>query len=70
MEYPCVVCKGDVGDKERALQCEMCEDWEHVDCIKECEHPNGALYDALVRCPTKCLSFICTHCCKKGSLNL
>ena len=69
MEYPCVVCKGDVGDKERTLQCETCEDWEHVDCIRECERPDGALYDALVRCRTKCLSFICTRCRKKGSLN-
>ena len=68
MEYPCVVCEGDVGDKERALQCEICEDWEHVDCIRECERPDGALYDALVRCRTKCLSFICTRCRKKGSL--
>ena len=69
MEYPCVVCKGDVGDKERALQCGTCEDWEHVDCIRESERPDGALYDALVRCRTKCLSFICTRCRKKGSLN-
>ena len=41
---------------------------EHVDCIRECERPDGALYDALVGCRTKCLSFICTHCRKKGSL--
>ena len=65
MEYPCVVCERDVGDKEKALQCEMCENWEHVDCI---ERPDDALYEALVRGRTKCLSFLCTRCRKKGSL--
>ena len=68
MEYPCVVCERDVGDKEKALQCEMCENWEQVDCIRECERPDDALYEALVRGRTKCLSFLCTRCRKKGSL--
>ena len=68
MEYPCVLCKVDVGDTDKALQCELCENWEHVDCIRECERPDGTLYEALVRCHTKCLSFVCTRCRKKGSL--
>ena len=68
MDYPCVVCKEDVGNSDKAFQCELCEDWEHVDCIRECERPDSTLYDALVRCRTKCLSFICTRCRKKGSL--
>ena len=68
MEYPCVVCKKDVGNDDKAFQCEVCEEWEHVDCIRECERPDSSLYDCLVRCRTKCLSFICTRCRKKGSL--
>ena len=68
MEYPCVLCKVDVGDTDKALQCELCKNWEHVDCIRECERPDGTLYEALVRCHTKCLSFVCTRCRKKGSL--
>lgn len=68
MEYPCVVYQGDVSNTDKAFQCELCEDWEHVDCIRECEHLDSALYEALVRCRTKCLSFICTCCCIKGSL--
>jgi len=47
---------------------EVCEEWEHVDCIREYERPDSSLYDGLVRCRTKCLSFICTRCRKKGSL--
>ena len=68
MEYPCVACKVNVSDTEKAIQCELCEDWEHMDCIRECERPDSTLYEALVRCRTKCLSFICTRCRKKGSL--
>ena len=63
-----MACKVDVSDTEKAIQCELCEDWEHVDCIRECERPDSTLYEALVRCHTKCLSFICTRCRKKGSL--
>jgi len=68
MEYPCVVCKKDVSNEDKAFQCELCEEWEHVDCIRECERSDNTLYDGLVKCRTKCLSFICTRCCKKGSL--
>ena len=39
-----------------------------MDCIRECERPDDALYEALVRGRTKCLSFLCTRCRKKGSL--
>ena len=63
-----MLCKKDVGDTDKAFQCELCEDWEHVDPVRECERPDKTLYEALVRCRTKCLSFICTRCRKKGSL--
>ena len=65
MEYPSVVCKNDVGNEDKAFQCELCED---VGCIRECERPDSTLYDGLVRSRTKCLSFICTRFRKKGSL--
>ena len=60
MEYPCVLCEVDVSDTDKALQCELCKNWEHVDCIKECERPDGKLYEALVRCRTK-MFVICMH---------
>jgi len=63
-----VICNKDVGNTDKAFQCEVCEDWEHVDCIRECERPDSTLYEALVRCHTECLSFICIRCRKKGSL--
>ena len=69
MDYPCVICKRDVGDADKAFQCELCDNWEHVDCIRGCERPDGTLYEVLVRYRTKCVSFICTYCHKKGSLS-
>jgi len=68
MEYPCLVCKKDVSNDDKAFQCKVCEEWEHVDCIRECERLDSSLYDGLVRCRTKCLSFVCTRCHKKDLL--
>ena len=67
MEYPCVLCKVHVGNTNKALQCKLYENWEHVDCVRECEGPDSTLYEALVRYHT--MFVICMHPLpKKGSL--
>ena len=39
-----------VSNTDKAFQCESCEaDWEHVECIRECECPDDALYDTYVQ---------------------
>ena len=68
MDYPCVVCKKDVSNTDKAFQCDCCEDWEHVECVRECERPDDTLYEALVSCRTKSILVVCTRFRKKGSL--
>ena len=63
-----MICQEDVGNTDKAFQCALCKHWEHVDCIRECESLDGTLYEALVRCHAKCLSFTCTCCRIKGLL--
>ena len=64
MEYPCVLCKVDVANMNKVLQCRLCENWEHVDCVRECEGPDSTLYEALVRSHNVCHLY--AHAAKKG----
>ena len=32
--FPCTTCQVEVRDHDQAIQCELCEQWEHVECIK------------------------------------
>ena len=51
------------------IECDYCEEWEHVKCVKECSRPSEQLYQALVRCRSiKSTQFVCSHCRKKGSV--
>ena len=68
MDSPCVVCGKQVESLEKAFQCDACDQWEHVDCIRRNERPDEELYEALVRRPSKAILFMCTRCRQKGSI--
>ena len=68
MDSPCVVCGNEVQSAEKGFQCDLCEQWEHVDCIRRSDRPNEAVYEALVKRPCKALLFMCTRCRQKGSI--
>ena len=38
-ENLCSTCKREVLDEKEALLCDICEWWEHLQCIKECDRP-------------------------------
>ena len=59
----CITCKVEVKDEDQALQC---EGWEHIHCIKMCDKPSQACYEALMQTPCKALLFTCSWC--KGTL--
>ena len=42
-ENECKVCKGEVGNKEKALSCDICMRWVHIDCGKITQASYGAL---------------------------
>ena len=68
MENSCVTCSKEVGVEDRAMMCDLCEKWEHVECIRLGDRPTEALYTELVRCRTRSLVFLCTICRMKGSV--
>ena len=68
MENSCVTCSKDVGVEDQALMCDLCEKWEHVECIRLSDRPTEALYTELVRCRTRSLIVLCTKCRTNGSI--
>ena len=66
---PYVICKREVEPDHQAIECDYCEEWEHVECVKECDRPSEELYQALVKCrSTKTIQFVCSRCRKKESV--
>jgi len=67
-EDPCVTCRRPVKEDEAALACDLCEKWEHVACIRQCDKLSDALYTALVGCRSKALLYVCSVCRRGGSV--
>ena len=66
---PCITCKREVEPDHQAIECDYYEEWEHVECMKECDRPSEEIYQALVRCRgIKTIQFVCSRCRKKGSI--
>ena len=55
VKYPCQVCDKAVKWKTRALACDNCSKWYHVDCLRM----NSNVYEALANTS---LEWICYHC--------
>ena len=32
-EYPCRVCRDEVTNEDSSIQCDLCDQWSHIDCI-------------------------------------
>ena len=63
-----MTCDCEVASTHKAMECDMCEKWEHMACVKERDRLEEELYDALVRCRSKSLLYVCSQCRKKGSI--
>ena len=66
--YPCTRCEVEVTDDVEALQCDLCSEWEHRGCIRECDRPSVELYSAIMRSPSKAILFVCSKCRRKGDV--
>jgi len=64
-EDRCVTCGQEVKEDDEALQCDLCEVWEHLTCIKLCDRPTNDCYAALSQSLCKSLVFTCTKCRRK-----
>ncbi|KER24491.1 hypothetical protein T265_03373 [Opisthorchis viverrini] len=54
----CSNCDLPVSDSDKALKCDICATWEHI----ECSHIHSSIYAALLAHPSDNLSFTCTRC--------
>ena len=65
----CVVCKKNIEDEQQALQCDLCNQWEHVSCVRPVDRPSKAMYEALTENRSKAILYVCPHCQKQGSVS-
>ena len=65
----CVTCNNEVWNADKAMECSICERWEHITCVKRRDRPDDELYEAMVRCPTsRSILYVCSPCRKMGSI--
>ena len=62
----CVMCGGEL--KDEALQCDLCNVWEHLRCIKVCNRLFHECYSALTQSVSMSLLFACMKCRYKSIL--
>ena len=65
---PCSVCNEEVHNEDKALNCNVCDTWEHQDCIRQADRLSEELYQSITLCNSKSILFVCTACRQKGSL--
>ena len=60
MTFQCWSCKEEVIEDNKTMQCDFCESWEHVRCLRGPDKFDDALYDALTNSRSKALLYVCT----------
>jgi len=50
------------------MECNLCDSWEHVSCIRECDRVDTQLYEALMKSRSKNVLYVCSKCRKLGSI--
>ena len=68
-EDVCGICGMEVEQEQKAMQCDMCETWEHVACVRVPDRLDDNLYQALTKCRSKAILYCCVSCRKGGSLS-
>ena len=66
----CGRCGLEVEAEQPAMECDICEKWEHVECVRHPDRIESGLYAALIASPSKALLYCCTTCRRKGSIKL
>lgn len=64
----CGTCGRQVEPEQPALECDVCETWEHVECMRRPDRIEERLYTVLTTHPSKALLFCCTTCRRKGCI--
>ena len=61
-------CGYAVEPEQPAMECDICQRWEHVECLRRPDKIDERLYAALMASPSKALLFYCTTCRRKGCI--
>ena len=64
----CETCGNEVEPEQPALECGVCEKWEHVGCLRRPDRIETKLYEALIKNQSKALLYCCTTCRRKGCI--
>ena len=65
----CVVYKKNIEDKEQALECDLCNQWEHVSCVWSVDRPSKVMYEALTENRSKAILYVRSRCRKQDSVS-
>ena len=55
-------------DADKAMECDFCNQWEHLACVRRRERPSEGLYQELMHCHIKSVLYVCSCCCRKGPM--
>ena len=64
----CGTCGKEVEPEQPAMECNVCEKWEHVGCLRRQDRIETELYEALITNQSKALLYCCTTCQRKGCI--
>ena len=64
----CSACNEEVSNDDKALLCELCENWEHQHCVRQADRLSEELYSSITNCNSKSIVYVCMACRQKGSL--
>ena len=65
----CVTRKEVVSTEQPAMECDFCDSWEHVACVRECDRVDHELYEALMKSRSKNILYMCSKCRKLGPIS-
>ena len=50
------------------MTCDVCNNWEHVGCVRHSDKLSNELYEALKTCRSRAILYVCTRCRGRGSI--
>ena len=65
----CVSCKKEVTAEDKAMECDLCDKWEHVGCLRHSDKLTDELYDPLTKRQSKAILHVCSQCRTKGTIS-
>lgn len=67
-EDVCGICGMEVEQEHKAMQCDVCEMWEHMTCVRVPDKLDDNLYHTLTKSRSKAILYCCVSCRKRSSL--